>query len=335
MPCKLSKQERTMITGRNVALALTVLAAVGSSANGATAQTYPSKPIRFIVPFPAGGSTDVGARLVAEHLSRVFGQQVYVENRSGANGNIGVETATKSAHDGYTILIAIDAVASNPHVFGTNIDPSKDLEPVVQLSRQPIVLAAHPSLGVNSLAELVVMAKRQPGLRYGTGSGLGSPQHMAVQWFARITGITVEQVPYRGGAQAINDLIAGHVKLGSLGSTPLIPHYKAGTLRLLAQTTKARSPSLPDVPTFEEAGIKGLVLDQWLGVFAPRGTPSAITARLNIEINKALADPAVRKGLLDSAQEPVGGTADQFTQLVRDDFAKYGRLVKELNIKAD
>src|SRR5205807_3037202 len=133
----------------------------------------------------------------------------------------------------------------------------------------------------------------------------------------------------------INDLIAGHVKLGSLGSTPLIPHYKAGTLHLLAQTTQARSPSLPDVPTFQEAGFKGLILDQWLGVFAPVGTPPAITARLNTEMNKALADPAVRKGFSDSALEPIGDTADQFARLVRDDFAKYARLVKELHIKAD
>ena len=324
-----------MIIQRTLTLTLTVLAAVVLNANSATAQSYPSKPIRFIVPFPPGGSTDVGARLIAEHLSRAFGQQVHVENRSGANATIGVEAVAKSAPDGYAILITTDAVMTNPHVFGTNIDPSKDLVPVVQLSRQPMVLAAHPSLRVNSLAELIIVAKRQPGLRYGTGSGVGSPQHVAVQWFARIAGITLEQVPYRGGAQAVNDLVAGHVKLGSLGSTPLIPHYQAGNLRLLAQTTQARSPSLPDVPTFEEAGFKGLVLDQWLGVFAPVGTPPAIAERLHSEIGKALADPAVRKGFLDSAQEPIGGTTDQFAQLVRDDFAKYGRLVKELNIKAD
>src|SRR5262245_23758696 len=178
-----------MISRRNFALTLTAFA-VGMNLSGdATAQTYPAKPIRFIVPFPAGGSTDVGARLIAEHLSRTFGQQVYVENRSGANGNMGVEAAAKSMPDGYTLLITIDTVASNPHVFGTNIDPSKDLVPVIQLSRQPIVLAAHPSLGTNTLSELVVFAKRQPGLRYATGSGLGSPQHMAVQWFARIAGI--------------------------------------------------------------------------------------------------------------------------------------------------
>ncbi|MGA9197975.1 MAG: tripartite tricarboxylate transporter substrate binding protein, partial [Pseudolabrys sp.] len=300
----------------------------------ARAQSYPTKPIRFVVPFPAGGSTDVGARLIAEHLSRVFGQQVYVENKSGANGTIGVEAAAKSAPDGYSILVTIDTVASNPHVFHTNIDPSKDLVPIIQVSRQPIVLAAHPSLGVNTLAELIALAKQQPGLRYATGSGFGSPQHMAVQWFARIAGLKLEQVPYRGGGQAINDLLGGHVKLGSLGSTPLIPHYKAGTLRLLAQTTHDRSPSLPDVPTFEQAGMKGLVLDQWLGVFAPAGTPRAITERLNSEIGKAIADPVVRKEFLDSGQEPVGGTAEQFSNLVREDFAKFGRLVKDLDIKA-
>jgi tripartite-type tricarboxylate transporter receptor subunit TctC len=324
-----------MITRRNFALSLAALPFGLAKIVAAHAQTYPSKPIRFVVPFPAGGSTDVGARLIAENLSRAFGQQVYVENKSGANGTIGVEDAAKSAPDGYTILVTIDTVASNPHVFHTNIDPSKDLLPIIQVSRQPIVLAAHPSLGVNSLAELIVLAKKQPGLPYATGSGLGSPQHMAVQWFAQIAGLTLEQVPYRGGGQAINDLLGGHVKLGSLGSTPLISHYKAGTLRLLAQTSKTRSSSLPDVPTFEEEGIRGLVLDQWLGVFAPAGTPADIANRLTSEINKAIADPAVRKNFFDSAQEPIGGTADQFATLVREDYAKFGRLVKDLKIKAE
>jgi tripartite-type tricarboxylate transporter receptor subunit TctC len=318
-----------------LALAIGVLGLLPNANTFASAQTYPSRPIKFIVPFPAGGSTDVGARLVAEHLSRSLGQQVYVENRSGANGTIGIEAAAKSQPDGYTVLIGLDAVASNPHVFNTNVDPTKDLLPVIQLSRQPIVLAAHPSLGINSLAELIALAKQQPGLRYATGSGIGSPQHMAVQWFARITGIKLEQVPYRGGGQAINDLIAGHVKLGSLGSTPLLPHYKAGTLRLLAQTTAARSPSLPEVPTYDEAGAKGLVLDQWLGVFVPAGTAPAIIALLNSAIGKALADPLVQKNFLESGQETVGGTEEQFARRVREDYVKFGRLVKELNLKAD
>jgi tripartite-type tricarboxylate transporter receptor subunit TctC len=331
----MKRREFIAALGGAVAWPLVALSFGLSTTGAATAQSYPTKPIRFIVPFPAGGSTDVGARVIAEYLSRTFAQQVYVENKSGANGTIGVEAAAKSPPDGYSILVATDVVASNPHVFKTNIDPTKDLIPVIQLSRQPIVLAAHPSLGVSSIAELIVLAKQQPGLRYATGSGVGSPQHMAVQWFAQIAGLKLEQVPYRGGGQAINDLIAGHLKLGSLGSTPLIPHYKAGTLRLLAQTTEARSPSLPDVPTFEEAGIKGLVLDQWLGVFAPAETPPAITARLNREIGKALADPAVRKNFMDSAQEPIGGTADQFSRFVSEDFAKFGRLVKQLDIRGE
>jgi tripartite-type tricarboxylate transporter receptor subunit TctC len=156
---------------------------------------------------------------------------------------------------------------------------------------------------------------------------------MVVQWFAKLAGVEVEQVAYRGGGAAINDLIAGHVKLGSLGSTPLMPHYKAGALRLLAQTTAARSQSLPDVPTFEEAGFKGLVLDQWLGVLVPAGTPAAIVARLNTDIGKALADPAIRANLVQSAQEPIGGTPEAFGVRVREDFEKYGKLVQELNIK--
>lgn len=330
------KRVLSLLTGRRTLAPIVAALVLGfGTTGGAIAQSYPVKPIRFIVPFPAGGSTDVGARLIAGYLSRPLGQQVYVENRSGANGVIGVEAAAASAPDGYTILVTIDTVVSNPYVFSTRIDPTKDLVPIIQVSRQPIVLAVHPSLGVNSLAELIALAKRQPGLRYATGSGVGSPQHMAVQWFARIADLKFEQVPYRGGGQAISDLIAGHVKLGSLGSTPLMPYYKTHELRLLAQSSHERSPSLPDVPTFEEAGIKGLVLDQWLGVFAPAGTSPAIIARLNSETAKALGDPELRKKLLDSAQEPVGGTADQFAHLVHDDSAKFARLVKELNIKAE
>ena len=158
---------------------------------------------------------------------------------------------------------------------------------------------------------------------------------MTAEWFAQIAGIKLEHVPYRGGGQAINDLIAGHIQIGSLGSSPLIPHYKAGTLRLLAQSTLARSPSLPDVPTYQEAGVKGLVLDQWLGVFVPAGTPAAIITRLNTEMNRALGEATIRESFLQSAQEPVGGSAEQFSRLIREDFDKYGRLVNELNIRVN
>src|ERR1700730_3121802 len=310
----------------------TALLAVATAPLTADSQDWPGRAVRLLVPFAPGGSTDVGARVIANHLSRGLGQQVYDENKSGADGNIGMELAAKSAPDGYTVLVVTDQVASAAHVFRLNFDPAKDLVPVIQVSRQPVVLAVHASLGVSTLADFLALARRQPGMSYAT-SGVGSQQHMAAEWFAQIAGIKLEHVPYRGGGQAINDLVAGHVKIGSLGSSPLIPHYKAGTLRLLAQTTAARSPSLPDVPTYQEAGIKGLVMAQWLGVFVPTGTPAPIVERLNAEINKALADPAIRENFLLAAQEPVGGSAEQFGRLFREDGAKYNRLVKELNMK--
>jgi len=178
-------------------LRIGLLALILAISTSAAAQEWPNRPIRFIVPFPAGGSTDVGARLVGDYLSRSLRQQIVVENKSGANGNIGMESAAKSAADGYTVLVTTDALSSNPRAYKMNIDPLKELAPVVQLSRQPIVLAAHPSLGVASLAELIALAREQPGLRYATGSGLGA-QHMVVQWFASIAGIKLEHVPYRG-----------------------------------------------------------------------------------------------------------------------------------------
>jgi tripartite-type tricarboxylate transporter receptor subunit TctC len=306
-----------------------------STAGNAMAQPYPNRPVRFIVPFPAGGSTDVAARVIALNLSRALGRQVFIENTSGANGAVGTEAAAKSPPDGYTILIASDSVLTNPYVLKMAHDPMKDLVPMIELSRQPIVLAVHPSLGVNSLAELIALAKQQPGMHYATGSGIGSPQHLVVQWFARLAGIKLEQVPYRGGGQAINDLIAGHVTIGSLGATPLLPHYRAGSLRLLAQTAEVRSPSLPEVPTYQEAGVKGLVIDQWIGAFVPTGTPGPIVERLNIEIGKVLVDSSVRDSFLQQAQEPVGGSAEQFSQLVRKDSAIYEQLAKEMDSKAE
>jgi tripartite-type tricarboxylate transporter receptor subunit TctC len=300
----------------------------------AHAQDWPTRPIRVIVPYPPGGSTDIAARLIGESLSRSLGQQTVIENKSGAGGVIGVEAAAHSAPDGYTILVAPDFVTSAPHIFKMNVDPMKTLVPVIQLSRQPVVLAVHPSLGVSSLADFIALAKREPGMGFAT-SGVGSQQQIVAEWFAKLAGIKLQHVPYRGGGQAINDLIAGHIKVCSLGSTPLMPHYKAGTVRILAQSTEARSPSLPDVPTYQEAGVKGLVLDQWLGVFVPTGTPPAIVARLNTEINKALDEKTVHDNLLKSAQEPIGGTAAKFAALVRSDYEKYGRLVKELGIRAE
>ena len=318
----------------NLRSVVLLIAAATLAPSLAMVADWPNRPIHFIVPFPAGGSTDVAARVVGDYLSRTLGQQVVVENKSGANGNIGIEYAAKAVPDGYTVLVATDAISSNPHVYKMDFDPLKELTPVVELSHQPIALAAHPSLGIKTLAELTAMAKR-PGMRFATGSGVGSLQGMVALWYAKLAGIVLEQVPYRGGAPAINDLIAGHVKLGSLGTTPLIPHYKAGALRLLAQSMATRSAALPDVPTFQEAGMTGLVVDQRIGMFVPVGTPSQIIARLNTEANAALKDEKIRQTFADQAQEPAGGTAERYGTLVRNDSDKYGRLAKDLNIKVE
>lgn len=299
------------------------------------AAQWPSRPIYFIVPFPAGGSTDVAARVVGDYLSRTLGQQVVVENKSGANGNIGMEYVAKSAPDGYTILIGTDSVSANPHVYKMSFDPLTALTPVVEFSRQPIALAANPSLGVSTLAQLTELAKQQPGLGFATGSGAGSTQAMVALWYAKLAGITLEQVPYRGGGQAIGDLVAGHVKLGSLGTTPLIPYNKTGQLILLAQSMATRSPAIPNVPTFQEAGLDGLVIDQRVGMFVPAGTPPEIAARLNAEVNAALRDDKVRQILAAQAQEPAGGSAEEFARRVHDDSDKYGRLAKELDVKVE
>src|SRR5580698_3814598 len=268
----------------------------------AMAQAYPARPIRFIVPLAPGGGLDFVARLIGEYMSRTIGQQVYLENKLGAGGMIGIETAAKSAPDGYSVLVSNDNVASAPHVLRVNTEFVKDLVPVIELSRKTLVLAVHSSFNVKSVAELIAAVKAQPGMSFAT-SGVGSNQHILGEWFAKEAGIKLEHVPYRGGGQAINDFIAGHIKVGVLGPVALIPHYKAGTLRFLAQSSKVRSPSLPDVPTFEEAGMEGIVLESWFGAFVPSGAPGAVIARLNAEMNGAVSDPAVRDSLLQTATE--------------------------------
>ena len=309
-------------------------AVLAFSASFAQAQAWPGKPVRLVVPYPPGGATDVAARAVAERIAPALGQPVLIENRAGAGGNIGIEFVVKSEPDGYTVLVAPDFVTSAPHVYKLSYDPMKQLVPVIQLSRQPVVLGVHPSLGVSNVAELVALAKAKPGMGYAT-SGAGSQQHMAAEWFAKLAGIQLTHVPYKGGGQAIADFLGGQVPIASLGSTPVIPHHKAGKVKIIAQTTKTRAPSLPDVPTYEEAGFAGLVLDQWLGVFVPAGTPQEVVRRLNAEIGKALADEGVRARFDKAAMEAVGGTAEQFAQLVRANFEMYAKLVADLKIRVE
>jgi tripartite-type tricarboxylate transporter receptor subunit TctC len=304
-------------------------------AASAAAQTWPSKPIRWIVPFPPGGANDVTARSVAERLTQTLAQPVVVENRPGAAGTIGTELVAKSPADGYILVSISDTITAAPHLYPKlGFHPIRDFTAVTQLARLPVVLAAHPSLGVTSLAELVAFVKRNPGLGYAT-AGAGTQQHIAAEWFASLAGIRLTHVPYKGGGQAVTDLLGGQVQLAALGAAPLIPHYKSGRLRLLAQTTDARSPLLPEVPTFQETGFAALSIEQWQGVFFPAGTPKEIVARLHAETVKALAEPRIRERFAQSGLETVGSNPQQFAATVRRDYEKYGRLVRELKISID
>jgi tripartite-type tricarboxylate transporter receptor subunit TctC len=318
---------------RGVVKGAAALGAAAFAPHIARAQDWPNRPVRFIVHLAAGGGLDFIARLVGENLSRQFAQQVFIENRTGgAGGTIGIEAGVKSPPDGYNFLVCNDNVASAPHVMKLGVDFLKDLTPVSLLGRQPQVIAVHPSFEVNSLAEMVAAVKKQPGLGCAT-SGVGSNQHVLMEWFNKAADIKLDHVPYRGAGQAINDLIAGHVKIAFLGPTAPLPHAQAGKLKLLAQSGEARSPSMPDLPTLQESGYQGVSLESWFAVFAPLGTPPAVIAQLNAACDKALGDKATRDALFKAATEPVGGDAERLAKLARADSEKYARIVREVNIK--
>jgi tripartite-type tricarboxylate transporter receptor subunit TctC len=300
----------------------------------AGAQTYPTHPIRFVVPAAAGGGIDFVARLIGEHVSSTIGQPVLIENKGGAGGMLGVEMAAKSPPDGYTVLICNDSLASAPHTVRFNVDYVWTLLPVIQTVLTAQVIVVNPSLDVHSLPELIATAKHQPGIAYAT-SGVGSQQHFLMEWIARDAGIKLEHVPYRGAGQAVNDFIAGHIMIAALGPVAMLPHHQAGTLRIIAQSGRKRAPILPDVSTVEEAGLKGIVIETWQGAFVPKGTPSTIISRLNAEIQKAIQDPTVGQKLREATYELVGGSPEQLAALVRGDSEKYERLARELNIKVD
>jgi tripartite-type tricarboxylate transporter receptor subunit TctC len=325
---------RGFITGTAAAGLAIVSAKPGRAQGVPSGEIWPNRTVRFIVPLAPGGAIDFIARTVGQFLSRQIGQQVVVENRTGAGGTIGMDLALKSPPDGYTVLITNDNAASAPHIMGLSYDYTKEFVPVSYLARQPQILAAHPALGVNSVAELVDYVKINPGLGYAT-SGVGTNQHVIGEWFTKTAGIKMDHVPYRGAGQAINDLIAAHVKVAFLGPTALVPHYRAGNLRLLAQSSASRAPTLPEIPTLEDSGFKGLVLEAWYAAFVPPGTPRAIIARLNAEIEKALADQTLREAFAKGAVEPVGGSAEELGTLARADSEKYARLVRELNIRTN
>jgi tripartite-type tricarboxylate transporter receptor subunit TctC len=299
----------------------------------AFAEGWPTKPVRIIVPLAPGGAIDYVARQGAQVMSPVLGQQLYVENHTGAGGSLGMDLAMKSAPDGYTILITNDNAASAPYILKLKYDYTKVLVPLIDLAHQPQVFAVHPALGVGSISEFVAYVKKNPGLGFAS-SGVGSNQHVIGLWFAREAGIQIEHVPYRGAGAAVGDLLGGHVKAAFLGPTALINHHRAGTIKILAQSSAKRAPTLPDIPTLEESGYKGLVLEAWYAAFAPPGTPAELVPHINAAFAKALTDKAVLDGFTKGSLEPKGGSPDELRKLAQADSVKYERLIRELGITA-
>jgi tripartite-type tricarboxylate transporter receptor subunit TctC len=300
----------------------------------ANAQSWPAKPVRFVVPFPPGGSTDVAARSLADKLSASLGQSVLVDNRAGANGAIGTTEVARAAPDGYTILFAADPVTTL-HLVVKNLafDTLRDFVPVTQVTTQPIALAVHASVPAQTVREFIAYAKANPGKLSFAHSGTGSGQHFSGELLKRRAGIDMVHVPYKGGGPAVQDLVAGQVPVGVLGSTPLIPHHKAGRIRILAFTSLERFAPMPDVPTLHESGLTGFETSQWLGLLAPRGTRDEIVQKIHQETARALMLPEVKERLAQAALQPVGSTPREFAAVVRADIERWGKLARELGIE--
>ena len=301
-----------------------------------SAQTYPSRPVRIIIPLSSGGTTDVPGRIVAQRLSESLGQQFFVENRPGAGGIIGADAVAKAKPDGYTLLLT-----ATPHVITPGLYKSipynavTDFAPVTRIASGPYVMVVHPSLGVNSIRELVALAKAQPGKIDFASSGNGSAQHLVGALFASMAGVNINHVPYKGSGPATADMISGIVKLGFPGTPIAIPHIKAGRLKALGVTTSRRSAQLPDVPTIAEAGVPGYEAIVWVGLLAPLATPREIIHRLNSEIVKMLRLPEVEQLLQASGVDPTPTTPEEFGAYVKSEFDKWQKVVKESGATAN
>ena len=315
--------------GLNVGLRHCLLLFLALFCHFANSQTYPSKPVRIVAAYPAGGSVDIVARLVGEKLRESLGQPFLIENRPGASGNVGTDFVAKAPPDGYTLLMGSSAaLASNVHVYAKlPFDPLLDFAPVIMIANQPNVLVVHPSVPARNVNELILLAKSRPGKLNYASSGAGTSNHMAAEMFIMKTGVDIVQVPYKGGAPAVNDLIGGQVDLMFETAPTVIQLIKTGKLRGLAVTSTQRSGMLPDVPTMDEAGLKGFDFRGWIGLVAPAGTPPDIVRKLHSEVQKAI-NGDLRKRLTEVGLDVAGGTPEQFAAFLREDIAKYEMLVK-------
>lgn len=302
-----------------------------------TAEGFPVRPIRFIVPNAAGGSTDLVARTVAQKLAEGLGQQVVVDNRPGSGGIIGTEAVAKAAPDGYTLLMGtIGNIAISPHLYRKlAYDPVRDFAPITQLAAAAYMLVTHPSLPVGSVRQLVALAKTKPGhINYGSaGSGTGS--HLSAELFKSVSAIDITHVPYKGGTPALIDVMAGHVQVMFNGIPSTMPHLKTGRVRVLAVTTASRSPAAPDIPTIGEAGFPGAEATSWTGVLAPARTPQPVIAKLHGEFAKVLQHPDVKSRLSGDGAIPVGSAPAQFARFMQSELAKWGKVIRASGAKAD
>lgn len=302
----------------------------------AHAQSWPSKPIRYIVPFPPGGATDILARSIADKLGPALGQPVIVENRAGAAGNIGTELAAKAAPDGYTILMVTVAQSISETLYaklGYNL--MRDLAPVILVARVPNVMVVHPSVPARSVKEFIDYAKANPGKVNFASSGSGTSIHMSGELFKLLSGVDIVHVPYKGSAAALTDLIGGQVSVMFDNLPPSMPHIRSGKLRPLAITTTTRYPTLPDLPTMVEAGVPGYESSSWFGIMAPAGTPKDIIARLNAEARKIMALPDVRERFDQQGAIASPGSPEDFDAFIRAEIAKWGKVVKASGAKVD
>jgi tripartite-type tricarboxylate transporter receptor subunit TctC len=298
------------------------------------AAEYPDRPVRLIIPFPPGGSNDVVGRLVANSLSEKLGHKVFVDNRGGAGGVLGTEAAAQAAPDGYTLLIISIAHAVNPALYKLNYDPIKSFTPVSILATGPNVLVVNPQLPVKNVKELLALAKEKPGTLDYASAGVGSFQHLGGELFKLTAGVDLQHVPYKGGGPAMSDVIAGHVKIMFSSLVQTTPFIQSGQLRALGVGGAKRNPVLPDVPTVAEAGVPGYVADNWWGVVAPAGTPKPIVDRLYKDVQAALTSPELKAAFDREGAAAVTMSTEEFTHYIESEIAKWGRVVKEGNIKA-
>ena len=325
-----------MINKRQAGLALATLVLSLSAVGTALAQSYPDKPIRLVVPYPPGASTDAVGRIVGQKLSTNIGQTVIVDNRAGASGNIGTEFVSRSAPDGYTFVMGTDATHASNSFLTANptFDPIKDFTPLAIVAMNPIALVVHPSVPAKDLNELVAWLKANPGKGGFGSSGTGSPHHLAGELLKARTGAPLIHVPYRGGGPALNDLMGGQISLLFASAITVVPHIQSGKVKAIALTSAKRSGILPNVPTMGES-LDGFEMPSWLAFFGPAKMPDAVTRRLSDELVKVLSDPDVRTRLTAAGMDVVAGGQAELTELQRREYQSRGKLIRDANIKGE